>query len=209
VNKEEPGAVINIEKVWQCESLSSEQKDLCLSFSLFHLLRRRFFGFPCAESSRQETLDFVLKGLLKNKWATGSTDYSRVFKVIEVELAFMYDFFFTKYAAIYYTVWVAQASALSTIILTLTVASSATLAICPTDPTSSDQIVFAITNGFPVTAADLLITMLILACTVLLEFLQMFLYWTTIWGRVDLACRSLRGQPAARDTRRAPECGGF
>jgi len=86
VNKEEPGAVINIEKVWQCESLSSEQKDLCLSFSLFHLLRRRFFGFPCAESSRQETLDFVLKGLLKNKWATGSTDYSRVFKVIEVEL---------------------------------------------------------------------------------------------------------------------------
>ncbi|TVU40329.1 hypothetical protein EJB05_13788, partial [Eragrostis curvula] len=71
------------------------------SFSLFHLLRRRFFGFTCGESSQLKTHDFVFKGLLaKNE--DGTIDYNRVFRVIDVELAFMYDFFFTKYALLYY-----------------------------------------------------------------------------------------------------------
>jgi hypothetical protein len=46
--------VVDMEKIWQCERLSSEQRDACLSFSLFHLLRRRFFGFACSESPAAE-----------------------------------------------------------------------------------------------------------------------------------------------------------
>ncbi|XP_048573949.1 uncharacterized protein LOC125554435 [Triticum urartu] len=42
--------IIDIGKVWRCKSLGPELKDACLSFSLFHLLRRRFFGFACDES---------------------------------------------------------------------------------------------------------------------------------------------------------------
>ena len=99
IRKPEP-VIITIEKIWQCENLSSEDKDLCLSFSLFHLLRRRFFGFNCGESLLHKTRDFVFKGLLKNKSVVNN--HNRIFKLIEVELAFMYDFFFTKYAAIYY-----------------------------------------------------------------------------------------------------------
>jgi hypothetical protein len=71
-----------------------------MPLSLFHLLRRRFFGFACGESSQKKTHDFVFKGLLSNNKG-GTKDYSRVFKVIDVELAFMYDFFFTKHAATY------------------------------------------------------------------------------------------------------------
>ncbi|KAG0518538.1 hypothetical protein BDA96_09G184700, partial [Sorghum bicolor] len=36
--------------------------------------------------------------------ATAGKDYSRAFKVIEVELSFLYDFFFAKYALMYYRV---------------------------------------------------------------------------------------------------------
>ncbi|CAL5077600.1 unnamed protein product [Urochloa decumbens] len=79
---------IHLEKIWQCKRLSSEQRDKCLSFSPFHLLRRRFFGFGCGESPRQKTHDFVFKGLLA-KNDSGTIDYGRVFKVIDVELAFM------------------------------------------------------------------------------------------------------------------------
>ena len=44
----------------------------------FHLLRRRFFGFACYESSQQKTHDFVFKGLLaKNEVDT--IDYNRAF----------------------------------------------------------------------------------------------------------------------------------
>ena len=67
-------------------------KDVCLSFALFHLLKRRYFGINCYEAGRQETRDFVLRGLL------ASEDGKRAFRIIEVELAFLYDFFFTKYA---------------------------------------------------------------------------------------------------------------
>jgi len=83
--------VIHIEKVWQCKhrSLSEELKYTCLSFSLFHLLRRRFFGFECGESSFQpKTHDFVFKGLLLLKNEDGVISYNQAFKVIEVELAF-------------------------------------------------------------------------------------------------------------------------
>ncbi|CAD6221686.1 unnamed protein product [Miscanthus lutarioriparius] len=118
--------IIDIERIWLCNELSSELKDVCLSFSLFHLLRRRFFGFVCAESSQRKTHDFVFKGLL-SKNEDGTLNYNRIFRVIEVELTFMYDFFFTKYAVLYNgskkasTIWsLASASLMSVTIYQLT-----------------------------------------------------------------------------------------
>jgi len=183
--------VIHIEKVWQCKhrSLSEELKYTCLSFSLFHLLRRRFFGFECGESSFQpKTHDFVFKGLLLLKNEDGVISYNQAFKVIEVELAFMYDFFFTKYAAVYYGSWhrtfmpVASAC-LVPVIAYLTV--SRVLKI----PSGMERGIVLDT-----TRADVVITVAILVCIALLEVLQVLYYWTTIWGRVSLACQYVREQ---------------
>jgi fluoride ion exporter CrcB/FEX len=69
--------VIDLEKIWLCRSLDPELKYECLSFSLFHLLRRRAFGFACGES-KIKPHDFVFKGLLLD----ATNDYSRVFKGI-------------------------------------------------------------------------------------------------------------------------------
>ncbi|XBI67975.1 hypothetical protein VPH35_047240 [Triticum aestivum] len=72
-------------------------KDLCLSFTLFHLKVRRYFRYNCPECKLDKTRDLVFDGLLQ-----AEQDYERAFQVIEAELGFLYDFFFTKYASIMY-----------------------------------------------------------------------------------------------------------
>nr|XP_034581299.1 uncharacterized protein LOC117844663 isoform X2 [Setaria viridis] len=187
--------VIDIEKIWWCESLNSEQRDACLSFSLFHLLRRRFFGFGCGESRRQKTHDFVFNGqLAKNE--NGAINYGRVFKVIDVELAFMYDFFFTKHAVTYYH----EQRIVSTMLrftLIMYALMSATIAVSR-GPLAR---FLRVRNWSPVvttTTTDVIFTLVILACIAMLEVLQMLLYWTTIWGTVHLACHSVRRREALR-----------
>ncbi|EAZ38490.1 hypothetical protein OsJ_22878 [Oryza sativa Japonica Group] len=191
--------IICIDDIWlrSDKSLSTDLKDACLSFSLFHLLRRRFFGFTCAESAHPKTSDFVFKGLLQLKnGSTGTVDYIRAFKVIEVELAFMYDFFFTKYALIYYSstsaaVW----SLVSAAFTVLTAYSTTKLHWLQGGST-------VVVQGGPTVVgdnkADIFITMLLLVSIALLELLQPLLYWTTIWGRVSFVCQYIRQQQPLR-----------
>ncbi|CAO2168443.1 unnamed protein product [Urochloa humidicola] len=182
--------VIDIERIWLCNSrsVSPELKDECLSFSLFHLLRRRFFGFQCGESSHQKTHDFVFKGLL-SKSVDGTTDYNRIFRVIDVELAFMYDFFFTKYPVLYYgsrssTFWsLASASLIS-------ITAFQTLKLPVTMFSKLDKRILDTTTAH----ATIVFTVLILASVALLELLQLLVYWTTIWGRVSFVCYYVREQ---------------
>ncbi|KAH7662183.1 hypothetical protein IHE45_15G115500 [Dioscorea alata] len=88
--------VITVEKIWRCPGRvlknSKEAKDVCLSFAFFKLLRRHFTGYPWAEAKQDKTKRLILEGLLN--------DPIRAFKVIETELGFLYDSFYTKYAVI-------------------------------------------------------------------------------------------------------------
>ncbi|KAF3320853.1 hypothetical protein FCM35_KLT14987 [Carex littledalei] len=94
---------ITTNKVWEQKSSallgepneSNKLKDLCLAFALFKLLRRRFFGLPIHEAKQRKTKEFVLKGLLQEN------KYDRAFQIIEAELAFLNDFFFTRYAVMF------------------------------------------------------------------------------------------------------------
>ena len=51
-----------------------------------------------SESSQLKTWNFVWHGLLSKKG-----DHERAFRVIEAELAFLYDFFYTNYYALFAT----------------------------------------------------------------------------------------------------------
>ncbi|KAF3338278.1 hypothetical protein FCM35_KLT17115 [Carex littledalei] len=93
---------ITTNKVWEHNGVllgernkSNDLKDLCLAFALFKLLRRRFFGLPIHEANKQKTKELVLKGLIQNK------NYDRAFEIIAAELAFLNDFFFTRYPVIF------------------------------------------------------------------------------------------------------------
>ncbi|KAI4986648.1 hypothetical protein ZWY2020_019278 [Hordeum vulgare] len=67
-------------------------KEFCLAFSLFKLLKRRFYGYIPAEAGSPKSLDLVLTGLIHQP----VTDPDAAFRVVEAELAFLYDFFYTR-----------------------------------------------------------------------------------------------------------------
>ncbi|VAI40576.1 unnamed protein product [Triticum turgidum subsp. durum] len=203
---EEEDEIIDIGKIWRCKdkSLGPELKDACLSFSLFHVLRLRFFGFARGESKDRAARNFVLEVLLPDPEykLDGATDHNRVLKVIEVELAFMYDFFFTKHAIIYYgsvaaTIW----SLISVIGISITayITARAPLKISQGD----SAITSTVTD-------DVVITLVILGSTALLEFIQLLFYWTGIWGRVSFVCQSIRQEarlnPQRKKTRTRGSC---
>lgn len=71
-------------------------KDTCLAFALFKLLKRRFCGLEIAEAGDPKTWGFVRDSLLAN-------GYERTFRVIELELSFLYDLFYTKYPVLFPT----------------------------------------------------------------------------------------------------------
>ncbi|CAN6196679.1 unnamed protein product [Urochloa humidicola] len=185
---------IHIESVFlsQDESLSPELKDTCLSFSLCHLLRMRFFGFvACSQSGQHKARDLVFKGLLRK--TDGAVNYKRVFKVIEVELAFTYDFFFTKRAVLYYGSWAATfwsfaSASLMSVAIYLTV-TSATIFITSKELDSMDLSSLARTSTVKI---DYFTTLVIFASIVLLEVLHQLFFRTSIWGRVSFVCQRVR-----------------
>ncbi|XP_034570053.1 uncharacterized protein [Setaria viridis] len=101
--KQEEGLkVTTVQEIWQCKGnlLLHERgnmlKDVCLSMALSKMLNRRFAGFKLSEAELEKTHDFVFKGLL-----AGDKPYQRAFRVIEEELAFVHDLYYTRYSYLY------------------------------------------------------------------------------------------------------------
>ncbi|KAF3340912.1 hypothetical protein FCM35_KLT09756 [Carex littledalei] len=92
--------VVTVERVWSCEKgllhpsvdTDGSMKDVCLSFALFKLLRRRHFGYPAAEAPQPKTRQLIFDGLLSKK-----VDKERVFTVIKTEIGFLRDLIYTRY----------------------------------------------------------------------------------------------------------------
>ncbi|GAB4826650.1 hypothetical protein Ancab_033546 [Ancistrocladus abbreviatus] len=105
--------LITTEEIWKCEGrlLSStgvdrdgRLKDTCLSFAMFWLLLRRYADYPLYECSHDKTWRFVQHGLFSGSSSEDNEDdfgVERAFRVIEVELHFLYDYFYTKHYAVY------------------------------------------------------------------------------------------------------------
>ncbi|CAD6255462.1 unnamed protein product [Miscanthus lutarioriparius] len=95
--------VITVEKVWQCtgnlllRERGNKLKDVCLSMALSKMLNRRFAGFNLSEAELEKTHDFVFRGLL----VAGDNPYQRAFMVIEEELVFIHDIYYTRYSYLY------------------------------------------------------------------------------------------------------------
>lgn len=172
--------------VWQCDGklLSSDSgaqlKDLCLSYALFKLLRQRYFGMVCAEASLPETHDFVFKGLL-----SAEDRYEIAFKIVEVELGFLHDYFFTTYYVIRKQQIPLFVMMLVRIILILFVGAY----VLP-DSLSIETPSAAI-EVHP-KAADTIITLLVLCMIVFVELLQAACYMASDCLKVSLTCKYVR-----------------
>ena len=96
--------IITLDRIWCSNegplstSDGQQLKEACLSFSLFRLFRRRFFGLACPEAKAKikKTCHLVFKGLLR-----AEENYEAAYRVIEAELAFAHDHFFTSCASFF------------------------------------------------------------------------------------------------------------
>ncbi|KQK05512.2 hypothetical protein BRADI_2g20430v3 [Brachypodium distachyon] len=96
-------SVVTIDQVYRWidtqDDYSEKEKDMardfCLAFALFKLLKRRFYGYVPAEARSSKALNLVLNGLIHHQDAVAmGTDAA--FRVVDAELAFLYDFFYTR-----------------------------------------------------------------------------------------------------------------
>jgi hypothetical protein len=67
-------------------------RDLCLSYSLFKILRLGLSGHPLADAGSSEALSFVLTGM-DRAGTGGAVNTDRVFRVLVNELWFASDYF--------------------------------------------------------------------------------------------------------------------
>uniref|UniRef100_A0ACD5TGM9 Uncharacterized protein n=1 Tax=Avena sativa TaxID=4498 RepID=A0ACD5TGM9_AVESA len=179
---------VTINKVWEMtyddrlfrtSGGGSPLKDVCLSFALSHLLLRHYFELDCAEVGLRETFRFALEGLLPD--TDQVNHYSRAFHIVEVELGFLYDLFFTKYATLFKTEVLFPIVMLVKLICT-SIGGALLLVYCPTLRTL-DPIIEVSTRRVDVT-----VTVVILGALLLFEALQAILYLTSDWAIVSLAC---------------------
>jgi hypothetical protein len=92
-------SVVTIDQVYKwieqqpgSEVEKDKARDFCLAFALFKLLKRRFYGYVPAEAGSAKARELVLTGLVH----AGATGPDAAFQVVEAELAFLYDFFYTR-----------------------------------------------------------------------------------------------------------------
>ncbi|CAL4970107.1 unnamed protein product [Urochloa decumbens] len=186
-------AIITVGMVWEmCNNedssmspgVSSRIEGACLSFALSHLLRRRFFGMDCAEASLSETREFVLEGLLSEN---NNDKYTEAFKLIEVELGFLYDSFYTKYASIFEMengfFLVVIMKIISTLVVGIILLFKSPIIKTPNPIIQVDT-----------RTADTIITVVILGTFIAVEALQSILYLGTDWAMVSLACYYNKGR---------------
>ncbi|KAM3258517.1 hypothetical protein ACQJBY_050342 [Aegilops geniculata] len=181
------GDDVTIDQIWHCEgSLSSgtdhskELKDSCLAYAMFQLLKQRYYGMSFTEEHLDETHDFVFKGLLQKE-----DDYQRAFRIVEMELGFCHDYFFTKHAIIF---------ELEAAFFFLFIVRIVLIATCVSFVVQSTLSVKTISPIIEVHTRkiDDTITLLVLATLLLIEILQAAFYLASDWCKVSVTCRYVK-----------------
>jgi hypothetical protein len=155
--------------------------DACIAYCLSHRLQRHFLGLNSHKVDPQtpEGIDY--------KWA---------FKVIEIELAFLFDVFFTGNAFLhYYQAKTASLWALASFtgICFVGVAAAIPGTMTSRHPASGPG---GCTNVLH--TADLVITFVILVSLALLQLLQLIRCWTSNWARLAVVCAYTRNMKMHR-----------
>ncbi|CAL4903866.1 unnamed protein product [Urochloa decumbens] len=181
--------LVTIDMVWECDApllsrwsrSGNRCKDLCLSFALFKLLRRRLRGYPLHESCLNKTRDLVKLGLL------AGDHHERMYRVIGAELGFLFDMFYARYPS-------PQQSLIpeTVVFASVVVASMATLFSpvlfhyrAPAHGEANATIAAA-------TRFDIWLTRMMLVLFVALESFQYLLMLFSDWHKVKLMCRYVR-----------------
>ncbi|KAF7020095.1 hypothetical protein CFC21_033214 [Triticum aestivum] len=186
--------LVTIDKIWLLEDMllgsSTRLKDVCLSFTLFKLLRCRFARYTIAEAGFHKVNNFFWRVLLKDG------DDERVFRVIADELSFLYDYYYSSLSISYPS---RRMSILSIIISLLSIGgclslmfalrgywSYASQFVCEVNcPATHDKLEYL---GFGNYYIDHVLVHLLAALVVLTEARDIASYICSNWTKVALIC---------------------
>ncbi|CAN6463480.1 unnamed protein product [Victoria cruziana] len=172
-----PLSLVTIDQVWQSlHGLDDRIKDTCLSFALFKMIKRSLVGIDMAEKDEPKTWRLVRDGLLSEE------DGHRAFRVVEVELGFLFEYFYTKYSLLHSKEFIVIRISVS-----LSVIVSCILCIIwlGNYESTADHCAFY-PNGAGGVNLDVLGTRVILGVLASLEVIQLINLATTNWFKMLL-----------------------
>lgn len=180
--------LVTVERIWTCKAKllhpqyleSSRLKDICLSMALSKMLNRRFAGFHLAESKLEKTRTFVFQGLLSGE---GDDRYERAFRVIEVELGFVHDFFYTKYYVLFSS---HDKRSCAIIFPALSFPFCVWLAYLLSERFQTPPDKQTYSSSSSPRNYDALVTMIIVLGIAMLQVLQLYFYFASDWCKVYL-----------------------
>nr|CAD1819122.1 unnamed protein product [Ananas comosus var. bracteatus] len=199
-------AVTTVEDVWRCNgklfkgSSRGRYRDMCLSFALFKLIKRRFVGptidqllekFKLSENDvlilyvfnrfdgyPQVEDESKSRALVRDGLLSEDDDGKRAFEVIKSELGFLRDLFHTKYP-VASNPWIL----ICNFVLFATIAMALWIAMTVDRKTNAEH---------PIT--KVLVSLLILA-----EMWEFISYLFSDWGKVILICKYVKNCGPAFD----------
>ncbi|EER89602.1 hypothetical protein BDA96_10G141800 [Sorghum bicolor] len=155
---------------------------MCLSFSLFKLLRRRFEHYPMVEVGSKMSRQLLADGLLNCEKGGSDDNASRAFRVIQLELDFLDNYYQAGVPVVMSARWLLFINFLSCLLfVSIYVATVAKLVFITPDP-DNDQYT-AVHTKYSIITMLLVITLLAVEIT---NFLTAYLF--SNWFLVHLLC---------------------
>ncbi|RLN41563.1 hypothetical protein C2845_PM01G02630 [Panicum miliaceum] len=173
---------VTVAKVWKCEGElltpnsnvpgdEDELKDVCLSFALCKLLRRKFAGVATAESERPKAQRLVFDNLIRSGWR-------RTFRVVRTELGFARDLLYTKYPILFSSGF----PVVSTVLFAVTVGVSVWITVSAVRHYRLPH--WSTSNVVHGRNVDLLITFVIVGMVTGMEICEFFIHLFSDWTKV-------------------------
>ncbi|KAF6997986.1 hypothetical protein CFC21_014146 [Triticum aestivum] len=182
--------LVTIQKIWDVDAGSSrllgdttdtdhQLKDVCLSFALYKLLRRRFYNLPIHEASQEKTRRLVFDYILQEN----SNNYERAFRIAKVELSFLQDFFYSKHAAMFADGFPVFSTLMSLSLVAATGYLAYPVHYIPQRMDQADKNI--ITHG-------VIVTRIIISLIIAKELSEVYLYVFSQWTKVLMICMHVK-----------------
>ncbi|CAL4928988.1 unnamed protein product [Urochloa decumbens] len=154
-------------------------KDVCLSFALCKLLRRKFAGVATAESERRKGQRVVFDNLIRSGW-------KRTFRVVRTELGFSRDLLYTKYPILFSSGFPVVSTALFVVTVGVSVWITVSAVRHYRVPHGSTAYFVRGRN------VDLLITFVIVGMVTGMEICEFFIHLFSDWTKVMVISEYIR-----------------
>ncbi|RCV37293.1 hypothetical protein SETIT_8G051300v2 [Setaria italica] len=193
-----PDSLITLDKIWNSSgpllsssSRSSTYKDFSLAFALSRLLRCRLEDVPLHPGSISRTRNLIISQIIGDQHAEAARAAGRSFRILELELAFTIDYYFTFYPMVFWRGLLSLSLILIQSMATIPVIVWLVVSVCSSYDNEKGRITRLRVGGFDV---GVVTTWVFLILMVFKEVWEMVTYLLSNWTRLLLVCKYVQSQ---------------